>query len=160
VHNIDTDGCGPPENWEKNFRGPLHERSPTTFDQRSPNTTSEAEFRIVAEGVAEAEAHTHRDLYTTCTATMKPTVATKIAPFTLIPNGKWTKKPLNLHHNHHTKRLTTPCSGPHTTSNSHHLTPRHFHHRHTKTAKPKLQSIINHTITPPLAILNLCQFHK
>jgi ribosomal protein L32E len=23
IHNIDSDGCGPPENWEKNF-GPLH----------------------------------------------------------------------------------------------------------------------------------------
>jgi hypothetical protein len=22
VHSIDSDGCGAPENWEKNFRGP------------------------------------------------------------------------------------------------------------------------------------------
>jgi hypothetical protein len=36
VHSIDSDGCGPPENWEKNFRGPLQERNLRTFDQRSP----------------------------------------------------------------------------------------------------------------------------
>jgi hypothetical protein len=34
----------------------------------------------------EAEAHTHRDLYTACTTTMKPTITPKIAPFTSIPN--------------------------------------------------------------------------
>jgi hypothetical protein len=36
VHNIDSDDCGPPENWEKNFGGPSQERNSRTFDQRSP----------------------------------------------------------------------------------------------------------------------------
>jgi hypothetical protein len=27
VHNIDSDGCGPPKNWEKKFGGPSHERN-------------------------------------------------------------------------------------------------------------------------------------
>jgi hypothetical protein len=35
VHNIDSDGCGPPKNWEKNFRSPPQERSKKTFDHRS-----------------------------------------------------------------------------------------------------------------------------
>jgi hypothetical protein len=36
VHNINSDGCGPPENWEKNFGAPPQERSQRTFEQR-PN---------------------------------------------------------------------------------------------------------------------------
>jgi hypothetical protein len=36
VHNIYFDGCGPPENLEKNFGGPSQERNPRAFDQRSP----------------------------------------------------------------------------------------------------------------------------
>jgi hypothetical protein len=35
VHNIDSDGCGPPKNWERNFGTPLQERHKRTFDQRS-----------------------------------------------------------------------------------------------------------------------------
>jgi hypothetical protein len=34
VHNIDSDGCEPPENWGKNIGQPLQERNPRTFDQR------------------------------------------------------------------------------------------------------------------------------
>jgi hypothetical protein len=44
MHSIDSDSCGPPENWEKYFRGPSQERNPRTFDQRSPNTTRDAEL--------------------------------------------------------------------------------------------------------------------
>jgi hypothetical protein len=33
VHSINSDDCGPLENWEKNFRGPSQERNPRTFDQ-------------------------------------------------------------------------------------------------------------------------------
>jgi hypothetical protein len=36
VHNIDSNGRGTPENWQKSYEGPLQERSPNTFDQRSP----------------------------------------------------------------------------------------------------------------------------
>jgi hypothetical protein len=36
VHNIDSDGCRSPENWDKNFEGPSQERNPRTFNQRSP----------------------------------------------------------------------------------------------------------------------------
>jgi hypothetical protein len=31
VHNIDSDGCGPPEDWENNFGPPLQERSHINF---------------------------------------------------------------------------------------------------------------------------------
>jgi hypothetical protein len=34
VHNIDSNGCGPPENWEKIFGTPLQETHPRTSDQR------------------------------------------------------------------------------------------------------------------------------
>jgi hypothetical protein len=34
VHSIDSHGCGPPENWEKNFGTPPQERNQRTFDQR------------------------------------------------------------------------------------------------------------------------------
>jgi hypothetical protein len=36
VHSIDSDRCGPPENWEKNFGLSSQERNPRTFNQRSP----------------------------------------------------------------------------------------------------------------------------
>jgi hypothetical protein len=32
VHNINSDGCGPPENREKSFGGPSQERNPRIFD--------------------------------------------------------------------------------------------------------------------------------
>jgi hypothetical protein len=32
VHNIDSDGCGPPEDWEKNFGPPPQERNQRAFD--------------------------------------------------------------------------------------------------------------------------------
>jgi hypothetical protein len=35
VHSFDSNGCGPPENYEKNFGTPLQERNQRTFDQRS-----------------------------------------------------------------------------------------------------------------------------
>jgi hypothetical protein len=34
VHNIDLDGCGPPENWEKGYVTPLQQTHPRAFDQR------------------------------------------------------------------------------------------------------------------------------
>jgi hypothetical protein len=45
VHSIDFDGHRPPENWQKSYEGPSRERSPNTFDQRSPSTTSGAQLR-------------------------------------------------------------------------------------------------------------------
>jgi hypothetical protein len=39
VHNIDSDCCGPPENWEKNFGPSLQERNPRTSNQRFPSYT-------------------------------------------------------------------------------------------------------------------------
>jgi hypothetical protein len=36
MHNINSDGCGPPENWEKNYGMPSHQtRHSTTSNQRS-----------------------------------------------------------------------------------------------------------------------------
>jgi hypothetical protein len=34
VHNIDSDGCGPPENWEKKFRPPRLESENRTYTPR------------------------------------------------------------------------------------------------------------------------------
>jgi hypothetical protein len=36
MHNIDFDGCGPPEKWEKHFKSLPQERNSRTFDQRTP----------------------------------------------------------------------------------------------------------------------------
>jgi hypothetical protein len=54
IHSIDSDGCGPLENWEKIFGSPPQERNSRTFDQTSPNTLKEAELQIVAAVMAEA----------------------------------------------------------------------------------------------------------
>jgi hypothetical protein len=35
VHIIGSNGCGPPENWEKNFGPPPKERNQRAFDQRA-----------------------------------------------------------------------------------------------------------------------------
>jgi hypothetical protein len=34
IHIIDLDGCGPPENWEKNFRPPQLDNRNRTFETR------------------------------------------------------------------------------------------------------------------------------
>jgi hypothetical protein len=34
VHNINSDGCGPPENWDKNFRPPQQESENKMYDSR------------------------------------------------------------------------------------------------------------------------------
>jgi hypothetical protein len=34
VHNINFDGCGPPENWEKNYGAPPQQTHQRSFDQR------------------------------------------------------------------------------------------------------------------------------
>jgi hypothetical protein len=34
VHSIDSNGCGPPENWEKNFRPPRLESEIRTYTPR------------------------------------------------------------------------------------------------------------------------------
>jgi hypothetical protein len=34
VHNIDSDGCGPPENWEKNYGTPSQQTNQRTSNQR------------------------------------------------------------------------------------------------------------------------------
>jgi hypothetical protein len=79
VHNIDSDGCGPPENWEKNFGPSPQERNPGTFDQRSPHTAKEAKPQIVATVMAET--HTQLDPCTACTTEVKPASAPKIPHF-------------------------------------------------------------------------------
>jgi hypothetical protein len=35
VHSIGSDACGPPENWNKKFRGPQQQTDSRAFDQRS-----------------------------------------------------------------------------------------------------------------------------
>jgi hypothetical protein len=55
---------------------------PDLLTKDPPKTTSKAEFRTVAE------AHTHQDLYTACTTTMKPTITPKIAPIYIDTKNK------------------------------------------------------------------------
>jgi hypothetical protein len=85
---------------------------------------------------------------------------TKDCPIFLETKKKWIKSLLNLHHNHHSGKSTTLCSGTSTTSNTPHLILHYFYHRHTKTPTPMLRPITNPTTTQPPTILNLYQFHK
>jgi hypothetical protein len=59
----------------------------------STSTAKEAVHQIAATVVTEA--HTHSDLHTACSTTVKPTIAQKIAPYSLSPKGKWSKTPNN-----------------------------------------------------------------
>jgi hypothetical protein len=81
----------------------------TLSNKDPPSITSRVELQTAAGG--EAEAHTHQDICAACTKAAKPTIAPKIAPSTSTPNRKWTKNPLNLHHNYNLGRPTTPCNG-------------------------------------------------
>jgi hypothetical protein len=117
---------GHPHN--KNSKAP-----PLTRD--SINTTKGADQRTGA--VVMAEAHILSDLRTTCTMTMRWTIAPKIVPFSKSPK-KWIKTAQKLHNNLHPDKSTTPYNGTLTT-NTHHLILLSFHHRKpTKPIKPHL----------------------
>jgi hypothetical protein len=62
VYIIDSDGCGPPKNWKKNFRPPRPESENRTYDSKRDYTTPEA--AIQAE--TEAGAKTRIDLCIAC----------------------------------------------------------------------------------------------
>jgi hypothetical protein len=90
VHNINSDGCGPPENWRKilgRHRSKQATTPPSTRD--STNTTKGVEQQIGA--MTEVEAHTQSDLFTACTTITRRTIAPKIAPSTLSQKRRWIK---------------------------------------------------------------------
>jgi hypothetical protein len=126
-------------------------REPPTKD--SCRAAKEAEHQIAAE--VAAEALTHTNLYTACTTVAKPTIAPKIAPFSLSQKEKWNKLLHSLHGNPHPEKSTTPCNGLPTSSNITHPILRLFHHRFIKTVKLNLLHTTNPTITPQPTILNL-----
>jgi hypothetical protein len=124
---------------------------PKLLTKDPPKTTSEADLRTTAEG--EAEAHTHQDVYTACTTATKPTTTPKIAPFTLTQKRNGSRAGSAF-------ATTSSREVNHIMQWTPHLTPHYFHDRHTKATAPKLRPITNHTITPPLTILNLHEFYK
>jgi hypothetical protein len=82
MHNINSDGCGPPENWEKNYGMPSHQtRHNTTSNQRSNQYNQRG--GSTNRGQVVVEAHMQPDLRTACTTVMRQTIAPKIAPSTL-----------------------------------------------------------------------------
>jgi hypothetical protein len=73
IHNIDSDGCGPPENCEKNFGPSQLENRNMAFDTRKDYHHPEAAMQAGGKAGSEAKI----DLCTTCilTAKAKPTTA-------------------------------------------------------------------------------------
>jgi hypothetical protein len=44
VHNIDSDGCGPPKNWEMNFRPPQQESESRLYDPRKDHQQNRGDY--------------------------------------------------------------------------------------------------------------------
>jgi hypothetical protein len=87
MHIIDSVGCGPPENWEKNYGTPLQQTNHSTTPTRDLiNTTKWADQQT---GVAVmVEACTQSDSHIACTTVMRRTIAPKIVPSTLSQKRK------------------------------------------------------------------------
>jgi hypothetical protein len=77
VHSIDSDGCGPPKNWDKNFRSPRQESENRAYDPRRDHQQSE--MAIQAE--AKAGAKIKKDLFIACSTRKTLTIAQGIALF-------------------------------------------------------------------------------
>jgi hypothetical protein len=135
---------------KKETRGPLI--------RDSPSTIRGVVHQIMV--VVTAEVQTHSDLCTACITRARLIIAPKTAPYSLSPREKWTRDPTSLCHKQHPEKSTTPCNGLPHTNNTAHPTLHLFHNKPTKTTKPKLWLIMNHTTTPRLAICNLRQLHK
>jgi hypothetical protein len=69
---------------------------------------------------------------------VKPTTASKTAPYSWSRRGKWSETLGNLRSNQHPNKLTTPCSGLLTTNNISHPIIHFFQCTLTKTPKPNL----------------------
>jgi hypothetical protein len=50
VHNIDMNGCGPPKNWEKNFRPPRPECKSGTYDPRGDHSQTRGGYANQGHG--------------------------------------------------------------------------------------------------------------
>jgi hypothetical protein len=67
----------------------------------SPSTIREATHPAAVVVTTEPEAHTQSDLCTACSTVAKPTIAPKIAPYSMSLKEKWNKIPISLHKNQH-----------------------------------------------------------
>jgi hypothetical protein len=146
VHNIDSDDCGPPDNWEKNFGPPPQERNLRAFDQTFTqyNQRGGAPNRSHGRG---RDPYTFRPPY--CMFHKGEAIITqKIAPYFSCPKEKWNKNLCSLHSKQHLEKLTTPCNGLPTTSNILHLIIHIYQCKPTKTIKSKPRLIINLTTMP------------
>jgi hypothetical protein len=154
LHNIDSDGYGPPENWEENFRGPSQERNSRTFDQRSPQYNKRG--RASNCGWRRGRGPYTINLHTACTMAVTPIIEQKIIPSTLRAKRKWSKIRHNLRTNSHPEKSTTPSNGLRITSDIPCPTICIFQPKPTKIAKPNLRHITSHIAMPQPIILNLC----
>jgi hypothetical protein len=98
VHNIDSDGYGPPEDWEKNFGTPPQERNQRAFDLGQINRVSEAAHQ--AKATAGVVVHSRTSLRTSCITAMKSTTVQKTTPYSSNPKERWSKTPSSPHNNH------------------------------------------------------------
>jgi hypothetical protein len=78
MHNIDFDGCGPPENWEKNYETSSQQTHPRTFDQIFNQYSQRG--GLVSWAVVVAEALIQSNLCSACSTVAKSTTAPEIAP--------------------------------------------------------------------------------
>jgi hypothetical protein len=81
VHSINSDGCGPLDDWEKNL-GHLHKKETRGLSTRGPLSTVSL-VAHQAEATVVAEAHTQLGLHTVCITIVKPTTAEKDCPIFL-----------------------------------------------------------------------------
>jgi hypothetical protein len=160
VHNIDSDSCGPPENWQKSYEESSQERSPNTFKQRSPQYNQRGKALKHGRGQG-LSLYTLRPLYYMYQGN-KTNHHTKDCPIYI--NTKW-----KIHQESTQPSPQIPSRevnhtmqwAPHNQQHSPSYPPACIiQPKHTIIAKLNLRHITNHTIMPLPTILNLRQFHK
>jgi hypothetical protein len=106
IHNIASDGCGPPENGRIFLEYLCMKDIQELSTKDSYRAAKEAEHQIMAE--ATTEALTHSNLRTACIIAVKSTIASKIAPSSSCRKEKWNKIPQSLRSNPHPEKSITP----------------------------------------------------
>jgi hypothetical protein len=158
MHNINSDGCGPLKNWEKNFGPSSQERNPRIFDRRSPPYTQRS--RAPNRGHAHSRGpYTVKPLY--CLYHESETNHHTIdCPIFLKTKQKMEQEPTQPSHQPPLKGVNHTMQW---TPNRQQYSPSYptlFHLKHTKATKPNLRHTINHTTTPQPTIPHLRQPHR